>query len=449
MDANAPAFPRQHGDAGAPKRRLGLRDEVHSPKSRRSLGDESPKAGRSLPSRQPRHAPPSPPRFFTPLDGAAAEEHARSVLSSVAAAVLAESPPHEDRYAYPALHEPEAGYYDPRYGYAQSAPYEAETYDLPPYEAEDPSYKTRLCVFPGGECPHGARCKFAHGQAELRPPPATATESYKTRPCRYTLADCPFAAAGRCQFAHSLDELRHGPPHLASDTQSFLTARRFKTKMCKYGEACPYQESERCQFAHTRDELRPHPHAPPRKSPTRDPSDLLENATAPQAWPPRTPPRAERAVVDPTTFAMARLARVGAEADLSRKRFTEICKYFVAGHCPFEVEGKCQFAHSTRELRTFKRGGGIRLPGHTGDRSSSPFKRDVKKQPPATPPTPVSESDGSWQEAALQRAFPVPDIDVPGGGWALDECDPNVGTHDPFVVAADEYAAQYAADVTD
>ena len=72
MDANAPAFPRQHGDAGAPKRRLGLRDEVHSPKSRRSLGDESPKAGRSLDARRPRHAPP-PPRFFTPLDGAAAD----------------------------------------------------------------------------------------------------------------------------------------------------------------------------------------------------------------------------------------------------------------------------------------------------------------------------------------------------------------------------------------
>lgn len=88
------------------------------------------------------------------------------MLDSVAAAVLEERPPHEDRYAYPASlpREPEAGYYDPRYGYTQSALYEAETYDLPPYEAEDPSYKTRLCVFPGGECPHGAQCKFAHGQ---------------------------------------------------------------------------------------------------------------------------------------------------------------------------------------------------------------------------------------------------------------------------------------------
>ena len=65
---------------------------------------------------------------------------------------------------------------------------------------QDPTYKTRLCVYPLGECPHGALCKFAHGQAELRPSPATTTATYKTRPCRYTLAECPFAAAGRCQY---------------------------------------------------------------------------------------------------------------------------------------------------------------------------------------------------------------------------------------------------------
>ena len=39
--------------------------------------------------------------------------------------------------------------------------------------------------------------------------------------------------------------------------------------------------------------------------------------------------------------------------------------------------------------------------------------------------------------AARVHAAPLPDIDVPGAGWALEACDPN-GTYDPFVAAADE-----------
>ena len=298
---------------------------------------------------------------------------------------------------------------------------------------QDPTYKTRLCVYPLGECPHGALCKFAHGQAELRPSPAATTATYKTRPCRYTLAECPFAAAGRCQFAHSLDELRQGPPNLAPDSR--LSAKLYKTKMCRYGESCPYRDEGRCQYAHSRDELRCRRAAVvgstslPAVTPTAaEASDLLEYDTAPQAWPPpRTPPQ-RRLTPPKIDAALAHPAFT--------RRFTKICKYFLAGHCPFEAEGKCQFAHSTRELR-------IRPKREL--RAVPPPPPTIKHVPPATPPTPAP--NGRWQDEAVRRAFtppPLPDIDVPGAGWALEACDPN-GTYDPFVAAADEYAAQYAA----
>ena len=92
---------------------------------------------------------------------------------------------------------------------------------------------------------------------ELRPPSTHAAAEYKTRPCRYALSECPFAAAGRCQFAHGVDELRSPPATLASP-ERMLSARRFKTRLCKYFLAghCPYAATNTCQFAHSNDELR-------------------------------------------------------------------------------------------------------------------------------------------------------------------------------------------------
>ena len=476
--------------AATPKRRLSASAAEVYPKARRSLQDTSPKG--SLDARPARKASPSVPRFFPPA-GAADEEASHVVPSSVAAAVLSESPPPSPRadaadayaeappsprpradapaYAYPYTESPKVS---PRYeptGYEPTG-FEDEPRDMaerlgwrptgyygvgspspsPPPPSpradelayayaggpQDPTYKTRLCVYPLGECPHGALCKFAHGQAELRPSPAATTATYKTRPCRYTLAECPFAAAGRCQFAHSLDELRQGPPNLAPDSR--LSAKLYKTKMCRYGESCPYRDEGRCQYAHSRDELRCRRAAVvgstslPAVTPTAaEASDLLEYDTAPQAWPPpRTPQRRlTPPAADATTFGLARHYD-----EIARRRFTKICKYFLAGHCPFEAEGKCQFAHSTRELR-------IRPKREL--RAVPPPPPTIKHLPPATPPTPAPNE--RWQETAVRRAFtppPLPDIDVPGAGWALEACDPN-GTYDPFVAAADEYAAQYAA----
>ena len=264
-------------------------------------------------------------------------------------------------------------------------------------------YKTRLCVYlGGGGCPHGARCFFAHSQDELRPPAAATCAEYKTRPCRYSLAECPFAAAGRCQFAHSLDELRQGPPNLAAASpERLLSARRFKTRLCKYFMAghCPYAVTNTCQFAHSNDELRAPRDAATAFGFARSVSDPEAEATArraaaaaagsfddvgasPQAWPPpRPPPGSENEFVPSVSpvdaaAAAAAAASSGAalRAALEQKRFTKLCKYFIAGHCPFEATGTCQFAHSTRELRK-------RSPPRPGPMI-----------PPRVPPPPISTS---------------------------------------------------------
>ena len=77
-----------------------------------------------------------------------------------------------------------------------------------PFETQR-QYKTRLCCY-GDSCPYGpARCFFAHDPSELRPPMARWwLPEYKTKPCRYSAAECPFYADGRCQYAHTVDELQ-------------------------------------------------------------------------------------------------------------------------------------------------------------------------------------------------------------------------------------------------
>ena len=80
--------------AATPKRRLSASAAEVYPKARRSLQDTSPKG--SLDARPARKASPSVPRFFPPA-GAADEGASHVVPSSVAAAVLNESPPPSPR----------------------------------------------------------------------------------------------------------------------------------------------------------------------------------------------------------------------------------------------------------------------------------------------------------------------------------------------------------------
>ena len=103
-----------------------------------------------------------------------------------------------------------------------------------------------MCIY-GDACPYGpGRCFFAHDAAELRPPQARWwLPEYKTKPCRYAASECPFYADGRCQYAHTVEELQYVRPPPAK-TQD----RKYKTRMCRYGAGtCPYGVS--CSYAHS------------------------------------------------------------------------------------------------------------------------------------------------------------------------------------------------------
>jgi len=136
----------------------------------------------------------------------------------------------------------------PRSGDAKAEPFEQQR-----------QYKTRICIY-GDACPYGpGRCFFAHDAAELRPPQARWwLPEYKTKPCRYAISECPFYADGRCQYAHTVEELQYVRPP-PSKTQG----KKYKTRMCRYGVGtCPYGVG--CSYAHSAEELRPlEPDEPP------------------------------------------------------------------------------------------------------------------------------------------------------------------------------------------
>lgn len=81
-------------------------------------------------------------------------------------------------------------------------------------------HKTRICPrLSLGSCHLGSRCNFAHSLEELRPAPNLD----KTKLCPSVLhpgTACPAKAKGEtCRFAHSKAEIRH-------------TSNMFKTNMC-------------------------------------------------------------------------------------------------------------------------------------------------------------------------------------------------------------------------
>src|SRR4051812_46740330 len=66
----------------------------------------------------------------------------------------------------------------------------------------DDLFKTELCrsYESTGACKYGAKCRFAHGQAELRP--VARHPKYKTQHCKTfrEQGHCPYGA--RCKFIH-------------------------------------------------------------------------------------------------------------------------------------------------------------------------------------------------------------------------------------------------------
>mmetsp|Transcript_3990 Transcript_3990/g.6117 ORF Transcript_3990/g.6117 Transcript_3990/m.6117 type:complete len:445 (-) Transcript_3990:1083-2417(-) len=341
--------------------------------------------------------------------------------------------------------------------------------------------------------------------------------------CRYSFAECPFAAIGRCQFAHSLDELRptqngrrqnanapsnntktvlrHDVPtssmytlpssrpsenfgdlppppnnipqssaipqlgavqqqaklsipsattqqsstnqpsnHSTNSTSSngertntsAHHARRFKTRLCKYHMAghCPYAATNTCQFAHSEDELRSGVERPSQRRPSAlDAWGSIHNTDAGIVGNTRFPHTTsintgsvgttnilggERAYPQSSNATSSQQQQhlngansnnnnngAALRAALEHKRFTKLCKYFLAGHCPFTASNTCQFAHSTAELRR-------RVPTDSS-MMTSPSRRHSADIMPSQPHPSVGSGSrvGQQQQQSVSGSFLV------------------------------------------
>ncbi|CAO4367768.1 unnamed protein product [Caenorhabditis nigoni] len=113
------------------------------------------------------------------------------------------------------------------------------------------NFKARLCQLYMGRrttCPHGERCRFAHGVEELRSSGSTSpdlqSKSYKTVLCRNYApggsGDCPYRLA--CQYIHPSDGLLY--KFCMADTPEFKAAKE--------------QHQKEVQVLHAQKSLAPH-----------------------------------------------------------------------------------------------------------------------------------------------------------------------------------------------
>ncbi|XP_022590852.2 uncharacterized protein LOC34622502 [Cyclospora cayetanensis] len=105
-------------------------------------------------------------------------------------------------------------------------------------------HKTRVCPRLGlGACHLGSKCNFAHSLEELRPAPNLD----KTKLCPSVLHPgivCPAKARGEvCRFAHNNSEIRH-------------TSNMFKTNMCLKWIRGKCKKDAQCSHAHGHQELK-------------------------------------------------------------------------------------------------------------------------------------------------------------------------------------------------
>ena len=70
------------------------------------------------------------------------------------------------------------------------------------YGAWDRRYKTELCNnwTEQGACRYGDKCRFAHGEEELRP--RRRPKLYKTKPCHAYVRRGTCAYGRRCHYIH-------------------------------------------------------------------------------------------------------------------------------------------------------------------------------------------------------------------------------------------------------
>jgi len=130
-------------------------------------------------------------------------------------------------------------------------------------DAKAAMYKTVLCkgFASTGGCPYGAKCNFAHGQAELRAKPAAAappfipsTSQQYAPPGSYSVAAAPYPYGAPPQPA-AVETAAYGrqpqPPSVSGKPPGWRTVlcRRHAAGTCTFGD--------RCNFAHSVEQLQP------------------------------------------------------------------------------------------------------------------------------------------------------------------------------------------------
>ena len=147
-------------------------------------------------------------------------------------------------------------------------------------DAKVAMYKTVLCKGFASEagCPYGAKCKFAHGQEELRARPAPAPPSAPPTSQQYAPPSAYFSGmAAADPYAYGSNPMPPPDPYYAArqlpaadpyarqpaaadayvrqGTAGAPSPRTWKTTLCKHHAVGRCTYGDRCNFAHGMEEL--------------------------------------------------------------------------------------------------------------------------------------------------------------------------------------------------
>ncbi len=113
----------------------------------------------------------------------------------------------------------------------------------------DQKYKTELCkkFLETGRCPYGSKCRFAHGQEELKTNPINT--NYKKKPCKSYMETgfCPFGF--RCSFRHEdkNEKAKNYIPHHFIELFIYNKLEHFEKRLPIFEEITNSKQSEENQ----------------------------------------------------------------------------------------------------------------------------------------------------------------------------------------------------------
>ncbi|KAJ1460372.1 hypothetical protein M885DRAFT_593196 [Pelagophyceae sp. CCMP2097] len=236
-------------------------------------------------------------------------------------------------------------------------------------------FKTRLCKYHmAGHCPYAATktCQFAHSEEELRAPPAalvaglTMAGLQMQLPPQYQQPHAPrrhasppaqgSPAGGAPQQAPSSNGRGYAPP---PDSAHFAPVQHARAAAHAAGLQAAGADIHGGMLSPNGMQNGYAPLPPQFSQLAHEAHGGYGHAHGSQQQLSHAAQAAQDAYGNGAAFggggahfAVARApAGAALRASLEQKRFTKLCKYFIAGHCPFSASGTCQFAHSERELR--------------------------------------------------------------------------------------------------